>query len=122
MYTAYGASQYKKVDVENASPVHLVVMAYDLAIRACDKKDFETAAKAVDALRSALDFDYAEVAGGLLALYQWVMDCLRARDFDAAKATLSELRDAWVTVEKRLNSSQGIEITQMKQSPDQGNA
>ncbi|MCE1252379.1 MAG: flagellar protein FliS [Anaerolineae bacterium] len=108
----YGASQYRKIDVESASPVRLVVMAYDLAIRACDQKDFETAAKAVDALRNALDFDYAEVAGGLLALYQWVMDCLRARDFESAKSTLVELRDAWATVEKRLNSPQGIEINQ----------
>ena len=112
MPTAYGASQYRKVDVESASPVRLVVMAYDLAIRACDQKDFETAAKAINALQNALDFDYAEVAGGLLALYQWVMDCLRARDFDAAKNTLVELRDAWATVEKRLNSPQGIEVDQ----------
>jgi flagellin-specific chaperone FliS len=118
MPTAYGASQYKKVDVESASPVRLVVMAYDLAIRACDQKDFETAAKAVDALRSALDFDYAEVAGGLLALYQWVMDCLRARDFDSAKTTLTELREAWATVEKRLNAPQGIEVNQIGLPPD----
>ena len=113
MPTAYGASRYKKTDVENASPVRLVVMAYDLAIKACDQQDFENAAKAVMALQSALDFDYAEVAGGLLALYQWVLDCLRARDFEAAKHTLSDLREAWATVEKRLNSGNGIEVTQL---------
>ena len=113
MPTAYGASRYKKTDVENASPVRLVVMAYDLAIKACDQKDFETGVKAVMALQSALDFDYAEVAGGLLALYQWVLDCLRARDFDAAKHTLVDLREAWATVEKRLNSGNGIEVTQL---------
>jgi flagellin-specific chaperone FliS len=118
---AYGASQYKKVDVENASPVHLVVMAYDLAIRACDQKDFETAAKAVGALQNALDFDYAEVAGGLLALYQWVMDCLRAHDYESAKNTLSELREAWATVEKRLNSPQGIEVIQTDVPSDKKN-
>jgi flagellin-specific chaperone FliS len=113
MPTAYGANQYKKIDVENASPVRLVVMAYDLAIKGCDQKDFETAAKAVMALQSALDFDYADVAGGLLALYQWVQECLRAKDFEAAKHTLVELRDAWATVEKRLNSGNGIEVTQI---------
>ena len=113
MPTAYGASRYKKTDVESASPVRLVVMAYDLAIKGCDQKDFETSAKAVMALQRALDFDYAEVAGGLLALYEWVMECLRARDFDAAKHTLMELRDAWATVEKRLNSGSGIEVTQV---------
>jgi len=113
MPTAYGASQYRKTDVESASPVRLVVMAYDLAIKGCDQKDFETTAKAVLALQSALDFDYAEVAGGLLALYQWVMECLRAKDFDAARHTLVELRDAWATVEKRLNSGGGIEVTKV---------
>ena len=113
MPTAYGASQYKKMDVENASPVRLVVMAYDLAIKACDQKDFETAAKAIMALQNALDFDYVEVAGGLLALYQWVLESLRARDFESAKHTLSELREAWATVEKRLNSGGGIEVTQV---------
>jgi flagellin-specific chaperone FliS len=113
MPTAYGASQYKKTDVESASPVRLVVMAYDLAIKSCDQKDFETAAKAVMALQRALDFDYAEVAGGLLALYEWVMECLRARDYDSARHTLVELREAWATVEKRLNSGSGIEVTQV---------
>jgi flagellin-specific chaperone FliS len=113
MPTAYGASQYKKTDVESASPVRLVVMAYDLAIKSCDQKDFETAAKAVMALQRALDFDYAEVAGGLLALYEWVMECLRAKDFDTARHTLMELREAWATVEKRLNSGSGIEVTQV---------
>ena len=113
MPTAYGASQYRKTDVENASPVRLVVMAYDLAIKGCDQKDFETAVKAVMALQSALDFDYAEVAGGLLALYQWIQECLRARDFEAARHTLVDLREAWATVEKRLNSGNGIEVSQL---------
>lgn len=117
MPTAYGASQYRKMDVENASPVRLVVMAYDLAIKACDQKDFETAAKAIMALQNALDFDYAEVAGGLLALYQWVLESLRARDFESAKHTLSELREAWATVEKRLNTGGGIEVTQVGPTP-----
>ncbi len=102
---AYGASQYRKQDVESASPIRLVIMAYDLAIRACDQKDFVTATKAVSALRNELDFNYAEVAVGLLNLYQWVLDCMRSGDFETAKHTLMELREAWATVEKRLNNS-----------------
>jgi flagellin-specific chaperone FliS len=102
---AYGANQYRKQDVESASPIRLVIMAYDLAIRACDQKDFMTATKAVSALRNELDFNYAEVAVGLLNLYQWVLDCMRNGDFETAKHTLMELREAWSTVEKRLNSS-----------------
>ena len=117
MRTAYGASEYKKQDVLSASPIHLVVMAYDLAIRSCVSQDFETAIKAITALRDALDYDYPEASGGLLALYNWCLDCVRQREFDAAKKVLEELRDAWSTVEKRLNTSTSISITQVGIAP-----
>ncbi|MBI9047912.1 MAG: flagellar protein FliS [Anaerolineaceae bacterium] len=103
MQMAYGALQYKQQDVESASPVRLVVMAYDMAIRACDQKDFETGYKAVVALRNSLDVDYPEFVSGLLNLYQWVIDSMRSREFDSAKSVLLELRDSWATIEKRLN-------------------
>ncbi|NPV87550.1 MAG: flagellar protein FliS [Anaerolineae bacterium] len=115
MPTAYGASQYKQADVMNASPIRLVVMAYDLAITSCEREDFETAVKAIIALRDALDYDYPEVAGGLLALYNYLLDQLRARDFVQVKNLLSELREAWATVEKRMNTS-SIEIAQVQTS------
>jgi flagellin-specific chaperone FliS len=101
--TPYGANQYRQQDVETASPIRLVVMAYDLAIRSCEKKDVVTAIKAVDALKRCLDYDYAEVAVGLFALYNWVIDCLRQNDFTNARHTLVELRTAWATVERRMN-------------------
>ncbi|MHC1782824.1 MAG: flagellar export chaperone FliS [Anaerolineaceae bacterium] len=101
----YSRSQeYRKQEVLGATPLRLVIMAYDLAIRSCDQQDFETAAKAVGGLRDALDLDYAEVAYNLLSLYQWVLDRLRKGEFNEAKKTLVELRDAWVTVEKNLNA------------------
>jgi flagellin-specific chaperone FliS len=110
MQTAYGINQYKKNDVEGASPIRLVVMAYDLAILSCEKQDIDKAVKAVEALRRALDFDYPEAAGGLLALYQWVLECLRKNDFEAAKNILLDLREAWAMVEKKLNSAQNIVV------------
>jgi flagellin-specific chaperone FliS len=117
MHTAYGASEYRKQDVLSASPVHLVVMAYDLAIRSCDIKDFDTAVKAITALRDALDYDFPDAAAGLLALYNWCLDCVRQRDYDAAKKVLLELRDAWATVERRLNTTQSVSITQVGLAP-----
>jgi flagellar protein FliS len=84
-----------------ASPVHLVVMAYDLAINSCEKGDFVRATKAVCVLRDALNFDYSDVATGLFRLYQWCLDCIRNGDYSSATQTLRELRDAWETVEKR---------------------
>jgi flagellin-specific chaperone FliS len=112
MVTAYGAAQYRQMDVEGASPIRLVIMAYDLAIRSCEKKDFETSIKAVMALQNSLDFDFPEAAGRLLAVYQWVAECLRKTDFDAARNILIELREAWSAIEKKLNSSKVVQVTE----------
>jgi len=97
---AYQSSQYRKQDVLGASPVHLVVMAYDLAIRACEQSDFEKSVKVIGLLRDALDFDYPEVSMGLFRLYQWCLDCIRQNDFSSALGVLRELRSAWRQVEQ----------------------
>ncbi len=99
--TTYGTQQYRTQDVLGATPLHLVVMAYDVAIVACGKEDYERATRAISLLRDALNFDYAEVAGGLFRLYQWCLDCIRQGDYKSALQTLKELRDAWATVENR---------------------
>jgi flagellar protein FliS len=101
MYNAYGKQEYRTNDVMGANPVHLVVMAYDVAINACEQKDFAKATKAVSVLRDALNFDYADVATGLFRLYQWCLDCIRQEDYTSAARTLRELRQAWAVVEKR---------------------
>jgi flagellin-specific chaperone FliS len=101
----YNQSQaYRRQEVLTATPLHLVIMAYDLAILSCDKKDMVTALKAVSGLRDALDYDYAEIALNLLSLYNWTLDCIRKEDFGQAKQTLSELREAWVTIENQMNA------------------
>ncbi len=100
---AYGVKEYRQQDVMGASPVHLVVMAYDLAITSCEKEDFERATKSVSVLRDALNFDYPDAAIGLFRLYQWCLDCIRQGDYASAIQTLRELREAWVTVERRLS-------------------
>ncbi len=101
---AYWNQEYRQQDVMGASPIRLVVMAYDLAIQACEKQEFEKATKAISVLRDALNFDYPEVSVGLFRLYQWCLDNIRQGDYPAALATLRELREAWATTEKRLSS------------------
>lgn len=103
MYKPYGSQEYRQQDVMGASPVRLVVMAYDLAIKACEQQDFVQATKAIGALRDALNFDYAEAAVGLFRLYQWCLDAIRQGDYQSATVTLRELREAWATVEKRIS-------------------
>ena len=106
MYQAVYHSQYRKQDVMAASPLRLVIMTYDLAIRSCEQKDFTKAVTTITALRDALDLDYPEVSTGLFRLYQWCLDSIRKGEFESAIRTLSELRDAWKTTEQTIVARQ----------------
>jgi flagellin-specific chaperone FliS len=105
MYQAAYQKQYRQQDIMNASPLRLVIMTYDLAIRACEQQDFPKAVKTIGALRDALDLDYPEVAAGLFRLYQWCLDCIRKGDYVSAITTLTELRGAWAATEQQLTAS-----------------
>ena len=98
----YLRQEYRSQEIMGASPLHLVIMAYDVAIRACYNKDFEKSTRAISLLRDALNFDYPEVAVGLFRVYQWCLDCIRQGDYEAASKALSELRDAWKQTEQNL--------------------
>lgn len=100
---AYRTQEYRDQEVMNASPLHLVVMAYDLAIRACEQQDFEKSVRTISVLRDALDFDYPEVSMGLFRLYQWCLDSIRGGDYASAITTLKELRDAWRATERSMS-------------------
>ena len=102
MYQPYRNTEYRQQDVMGASPVRLVIMAYDLAIRACEQKDFEKAVKTIGVLRDALNFDVPEVSVGLFRLYQWCLDAIRSGDYETPIHTLKELRDAWKATERKM--------------------
>jgi flagellin-specific chaperone FliS len=106
MYLAAYSNQYRKQDVMNASPLRLVIMTYDLAIRACEQQDFTKSITTISALRDCLDLDYPEVSNGLFSLYQWCMDCIRKGDYASAINTLSDLRGAWVVTEQKIANRQ----------------
>jgi flagellin-specific chaperone FliS len=99
----YSTQEYRQQDVMGASPLRLVIMAYDLAIRSCEQQDFEKATRAISVLRDALNFDYPEVSVGLFRLYQWCLESIRHGDYASAKSTLSELREAWSATEQTLS-------------------
>jgi flagellin-specific chaperone FliS len=114
--------QYKQQDVMSASPLRLVIMAYDLAIKSCEREDFSKAVQTVSALRDALDLDYPEVATGLFSLYQWCLDSIRAGDYSSAIHTLGELREAWVATEKQLApAKQNISAVKNNYTASMGN-
>lgn len=106
MYQSAYRNQYHQQDVMNASPLRLVIMTYDLAIRSCEQQDFSKAVKTISALRDALNLDYPEVSVGLFRLYQWCLDCIRKGDYSSAITTLSELRGAWMTTEENIVARQ----------------
>lgn len=104
MYKApYRNQEYRTNEVMGASPLQLVIMAYDVAIRACHTQDFEKSTRAISLLRDALNFDYPEVALGLFRIYQWCLDCLRQGDYESAAKSLIELRNAWKATEASLS-------------------
>jgi flagellin-specific chaperone FliS len=106
MYQAAYYKKYQQQDIMNASPLRLVIMTYDLAIRACEQQDFAKATKTISALRDTLDLDYPEVAVGLFRLYQWCLECIRKNDYASAVTTLTELRGAWAATEQTIATRQ----------------
>lgn len=79
----------------SASPLRLVIMAYDAAIIGCEQRHLIKTTRALAVLRDALNFDYAEIAGRLFSLYEWCADLARKGQYDEAARILRELRDAW---------------------------
>ncbi len=108
MYNGYRSQEYRRQDVMGASPIHLIVMAYDLAIQSCEQQDFIQATRVVSGLRDALNFDYGEASLGLFRLYQWCLECIRQGDYDSTLQTLRELRSAWAAAEKNLTPTVGV--------------
>jgi flagellar protein FliS len=110
-------SQYKKQEIQTASPGKLIVMLYDGAIRNLEsaktlfeEKDYEAGTekriKAQDIileLIGSLDFEKGgKIAKNLNILYSYILNRLRdvdfkndASGFDESIKILSQLRDAW---------------------------
>ena len=121
MYQEAYHKKYRQQDVISASPLRLVIMTYDLAIRACEQQDFAKATKTISALRDTLDLNYPDVAVGLFRLYQWCLDCIRKNDYASALTTLTELRGAWAATEQTLTARQSAVKTPPAYSMSLGN-
>ena len=121
MYQEAYHKKYRQQDVISASPLRLVIMTYDLAIRACEQQDFAKATKTISALRDTLDLNYPDVAVGLFRLYQWCLDCIRKNDYASALTTLTELRGAWAATEQTITARQSAVKTSPAYSMSLGN-
>lgn len=117
-----GVQAYRQNAVMGASPVQLVVMLYDGALRFMDEgkqamlaKDYDTkntkfqrVQKILMELISTLDIrNGGEIATNLLSLYTFVLNELvqgnmhdSTENIDNAIRTMSQLRESWVEIER----------------------
>jgi flagellar secretion chaperone FliS len=111
---------YKKLQVETASPIGLVVMLYDRAIvllnkakKEINEKQYEAKGHTLDKasdiileLLTTLDKDKGgEIASSLTNLYNFILreitdanSSLKTKHLDNASKILSELRESWESV------------------------
>jgi len=96
------AEIYRTQQINNASPLDLLIMAYDAALIGCNNQNLDRTTRALNELKNALDFSYdAEIALGLHRLYTWCQDLARDNRYDEAARILRELRDAWLQVKQQ---------------------
>lgn len=132
MANARFTHEYQKSAVNGASPLHLVVMLYDGALRfmeagkhAMSQKDrtkqndyLQRAQRIVMELMSCLDIEKgAEVAKNLLSLYSYVLNELiianMTDDFagiDRGIKVMSDLRESWSELEASIRQGEGNQL------------
>lgn len=120
--------EYRKNAVMGASPVGLIVMLYDGALRFMDQaqhaiasrdyfaqnQNLQKAQKIVSELMCCLDMQRGgEVAQNLLSLYTYVFNQLLEANVDddperikRAAAILSQLRESWVEIDRQRQATQ----------------
>jgi flagellar protein FliS len=125
--------QYRKSSVSSASPLQLVIMLYDGALRfmeagkhAMQKRDvfvqnenITKAERIISELLSTLDMEQGgEVAANLFSIYTYVYDKLveaniedKPELIDECTTILSELRESWVELERLTRTSALVEAS-----------
>ncbi len=123
--------QYRKSAVSGASPLQLVIMLYDGALRFMEagrhamlkrevfqqNDNLTKAQRIISELLSTLDLDKGgDVAKNLFAIYTYVYDRLveanledKPEIVEECTAIFSDLRESWVELEKRSRASAVVE-------------
>lgn len=95
--------EYRRHQVEGASPIQRIILVYDVALRACAQRDLALGTAALRVLEDGLDFSAGEIAGRLFRLYQYSADLMRRNNYEDAAALLRELREAWAEAQRRMS-------------------
>ena len=105
-YQQTATQTYRMNQINSASPLDLLLMAYDAALIGCGQRDLKRTTKALNVLRDALDFSYDEdIAMGFFRLYQYCADLVRKGEFDEAAEILRDLRDSWAEVKAQYQTT-----------------
>ncbi len=99
------AKEYRYQEVMGASPIGLIIIAYEATIAACRRQDLEGTSRALSALRNSLNFEHREIASKLFSIYVWCGDLARAGKWEEAAGILDDLRAAWVQGEQQMSVS-----------------
>ncbi len=90
-----GIEAYRRQQLEAMTPERLVLVALEQGEQACRRREKPRAQRVVIELIGGLNFEYAEQAGGLLALYDWILQLLGEDRFAEAAGVIERLRTAW---------------------------
>lgn len=121
-------NQFREQAAKTASPLQLVIMLYDGAIRFCDigiasmkKRDIEAqnnniqrAQRIILELMACLDMENGgEIAKNLMGLYTYCVNQLveanvydQSEPIERVKKILSDLRSSWVAIESQFGGSE----------------
>jgi flagellar secretion chaperone FliS len=124
-------NEYRKGAVNGASPLKLVIMLYDGALKFMESgkralldhnlekqnADLQKAQRIITELMSCLDMDKGgEIATNLFALYSYVLNELvqaniedKHEPIERCIVVMSELRESWVELDKAGGSAQAEE-------------
>ncbi len=94
--------RYLEAQIKSATPLDLVVIAYDLAIAACAQRDLERLGKVLSVLRNALDFRHDPITA--TRLFKDYFQCgklARSGAYSEAAQLLGELREFWMGLKKQ---------------------
>lgn len=90
------AEEYKRLSIESAGQLDLLILTYDAAIKACDEEDHARLSKALHMLKGALKIELdPELTIGLLRNYLYCEHHLEQNNFEEVRNVLVPLRNAW---------------------------
>jgi len=115
-YLQTATQTYRMNQINSASPLDLLLMAYDAALIGCGQRDLKRTTKALNVLRDSLDFSYdQDIAMGFFRLYQYCADLARKGEFDEVSQILRELRDSWAEVKTQYETTPSPDTSSKQQ-------